>query len=320
MSHFPFMLQESLGIAAPEPPSQRVHDLTDETPATFSALLNWDCAENCTAKPTAEDDVMTLMGPAISGADGLGESPATALMRIVRTVRSLGLNCQVIPNEEEFAEYLVNGAPTTEAEAAFLEEYWPEFMPLHAADATGTQASFTVRGDVPWITVRCETDRVLELILRMLAPHFALALLPHRELIFREPLPGYQLTAVTGGNPENIGTLFALRKGPKLIGKALCAYHNSEMDSDGPTLEFIEIAAEWQRHGLGTRMVEAMEEFFCDVFVSAMRRDEVRWSVCYVTTSQASRWFQKRGFRDEDGMGEELSKALGAGSTRTKTP
>jgi hypothetical protein len=36
----------------------------------------------------------------------------------------------------------------------------------------------------------------------------------------------------------------------------------------------------------------------------------LRFSACYVTTSYTSKWLQRRGFRDDDGMGEELSKNL----------
>ena len=36
----------------------------------------------------------------------------------------------------------------------------------------------------------------------------------------------------------------------------------------------------------------------------------MRFSACYVNTSYTSKWLQRRGFRDDDGMGEELSKNL----------
>lgn len=84
------------------------------------------------------------------------------------------------------------------------------------------------------------------------------------------------------------------------------------MCSVGPTLELIEIAKEWRRHGLGAMLMEELENNFRDVFEKVIEaKGSILFAICYVTNRYASQWFQnKLYFSDLDGMGEELGMRL----------
>jgi hypothetical protein len=92
-----------------------------------------------------------------------------------------------------------------------------------------------------------------------------------------------------------------------LVGKCLCSYKLDSSDECGPTIEMIEIADEWHRHGLGSMLLKAMYTYFNNTFViAAISLDDIKDTYFFVhdTESYASRWLQKRhGFRD-DGEGD----------------
>ena len=109
-----------------------------------------------------------------------------------------------------------------------------------------------------------------------------------------------------------INTHFSLYFGDNdemIVTKALCSYQNGGMNSVGPTLEIIEAAKEWQRHGLGDALMRAIKCFYCTKFESHHSR--ILFSVCQVTNMYAGKWFMRiHHFRDLDGMGDELGKYL----------
>jgi len=93
-----------------------------------------------------------------------------------------------------------------------------------------------------------------------------------------------------------------------VVAKALCAYGNVEMNQGRPTLEALEVAREWRRQGIGAALLRCMEDFFAKGVFS--QRYGLRMDASRVPDPPAARWLKTRGFRDDDGMCEEMSKRL----------
>eukprot|EP01043_Picozoa_sp_COSAG02_P012405 COSAG02_NODE_478_length_21511_cov_120.811087_1_plen_292_part_00 len=101
--------------------------------------------------------------------------------------------------------------------------------------------------------------------------------------------------------------------GGRLVAKGLWTYHNSEMNSTGPTIEWIEVAQEWRSHGIGRLFYLKMEEFMCRAFRGLHGNDgltNLDLHACHVTSEGAARFFLAVKFKDADGMLEELTKQL----------
>lgn len=97
----------------------------------------------------------------------------------------------------------------------------------------------------------------------------------------------------------------------KLVGRALCSYVNEEMATAGPTLEGIEIACDFRGLGLGTVMMDKLEDFYSQTFLRMNSPGEQGvFRVNHAMGSRAVHWFLGRGFRDPYGFGEELQKVL----------
>ena len=239
------------------------------------------------------------------------------------------------------------------------------FLPLVATDSSGTKLVEVVgveggRLNHIWIrfmlypAVSADEEERLKKTLRM--ARVAVVTLPHQpQVVPMRALPDCRLSVVHGyGAPArpddprpwntktDLASLFSLERGNgKVIGKALLAYKNSEMDTSGPTLEIIEVATEWRQRGYGSALLTAVEDYYKALFSPLDTQDSwrptgkpsrdmppgemslyyvdlrrlvgvrgLRLSACYVNSAYASRWLQRRGFEDDDGMGEELSKLL----------
>jgi hypothetical protein len=78
----------------------------------------------------------------------------------------------------------------------------------------------------------------------------------------------FTVRAVTGGGPDGLGTMFSVYKDVSLVAKALCGYHNGEVCTAGPTLEFIETASQWQCQSreIGSALLESLSAFDSDRF------------------------------------------------------
>ena len=50
------------------------------------------------------------------------------------------------------------------------------------------------------------------------------------------------------------------------MGRALCSYHNNEMDAAGPVLEHFEVAKEWRGRGIGDCLFRAVKAHYAVVF------------------------------------------------------
>lgn len=338
MSHYPFVLQEMMGLqTAPRPP--RTAELTDDLAAEFD--LNWGYTENGTSNPVPAEGVATLMGPANSEQAGLDATwpncAPRAILCAVKILRKSGFTIQVLRDdhqeaeEEEEEDESETAAKRQKMDPQELQESKdPEYrylvgddydyQPFAVHDSKGnTIAELTTNGmDTPWLVVRSTTPAIFETIQAALKFDFSLSKLQHESNEIPFDQAGYKVVVVTGSgeSPASVSSKFTLTKGEKEVAKALLSYHNGEMSSVGPTLELLEVAKQWQQHGLGSSLMRAINKFLIDVFAQAMVRNvgstaRIRFCVCYVTNANASSWFQrKHGFQDLDGMGEELGKHL----------
>lgn len=214
---------------------------------------------------------------------------------------------------------------------------------LMVLDATG-QPIVEVKGmyeddtvRTPWVRIKLHAGASQDLETRLVSTlHSAgigVACLPHAEnevLKVSSADMGFSFKVVHGEGADQkprdecfehadlqahgFGSLFTLSHNSKVVGKVLCAYQNGEVSTAGPTLEIIEIAQEWRGHGIGRDLLYFVEHYLKELWQEhweAFNEDgEIRLSACNVNSREASSWFKKRGFRDDDGMGEELSKQL----------
>jgi GNAT superfamily N-acetyltransferase len=345
----PFVLQAMLDVPPKKQP-ERTETLTDDLPAVFGDL-NWDHCENGSACPVPSEGVSTLMGPATSARAGFGSKydddlVATAILCAAHCLRAAGYAMQIVPDdyEAEAPEEANDKHESTkkrqkkDVEFDYLTgtEYYDEPIAVYKKSAdkntnTGNEKPVahvsTASTDKPWLVVDCTTPEITASVQSLLAQDFALLELKHETSILAHSFDDiadddcineYSITTTTGtkqGDDEDggsVSTIFVLKRKDKVVAKALCTYSNGEMDSVGPTLELLEVAQEWRRHGLGLALMEAVEGFhrnLCEPIVE--RGHRVLFAVCYVTNAYVSTWFQEQcDFEDLDGMGEELGKYL----------
>jgi GNAT superfamily N-acetyltransferase len=216
-----------------------------------------------------------------------------------------------------------------------ISDHWTdgpfEFFNADGAKRGEVEASF----DSPaWLFIRCQADiccsalpssrnsSLAETLQESLKDAAVLAPVKHQKFEVVS-IPGrlsdcYELQVETGvgdnSGTTGLGSLFRLYqknrdgKQRKLVGKALCSYCNAEMATAGPTLELIEIASEFQGHGLGSALMDAVEDFYSQMFRSLnFAGVQVLFSVGHVNAGFAFRWFIDRGFSS---VGEDLQKIL----------
>jgi GNAT superfamily N-acetyltransferase len=350
MSHYPWILQERFGIARPPDDFPRTETLDANTPATFVGPLNWNHCENGSANPTARPPGTTiLMGAPITAAAGTDES--TVLPYAARQLREAGWVVDIVPedyhdeeeeeevkreeedetNEERSAKRpkiadeekkeQLDADSIAKAETRYIKSgsYWHKPIAIKdqkSGNVVGRMSTLGIhRG---WLCIVSTSDVLTESARNQLqGKSFALGELKCTEfsLTLDDDWPGYTLTGVTGVEDHSASpsTLFTLKFGTdKIVGKALCTYQNGGMGSVGPTLELIEIAKEWRRHGLGKMLMDELQYHFQDVYQKVIEaKGDILFSICDVTTRYASQWFQnKLFFSDLDGMGEELGMRL----------
>jgi len=344
MSHLPWQMRALLGVHLPsdvpmagrrKPGTPAPHD---GTAATFE--FNYDAAENCTGNPQSEPGARTLVGPAAvltpqfllaqseaedrDGFDDLLKGKVVCRL-IVAALHSWSISSAAgLPEREDGDGDWHDIKSFIQHKDFMLHDGHPEeFLPLVATKGNGRVElrSVTTQEGPPWVRLwlspTTSAAQEQEIQRALWQAGVGVARLPHdveSVPVSVAGMPGMSITAQSGGNA--LGTLFSLARGnSKIVGKALVAYANGEMGTAGPTLEILEVAKEWRGCGLGSALLKAVESFYVERFAAAMASSSpshhpVRLSACYVTSHYACRWFQARGFRDDDGMGEELSKAL----------
>ena len=287
----------------------------------------------------------TRAGKGASWSDASG----SILCFVAERLRGSGLSVAIIPDTDDGPEEDEEGvdggrakrqkteesASLRERELAFIRGDDWHYGAVEVFGSSGQEralvASFTAMSlDTPWLCISCMDVSTSRLVHDLLKEDYELAEFPHvrQELDLDEEVtaaidaPGdFRLEALTGSSTEDsskasVTTLFSLylkadssRSKDKVVSKALCSYQNGEMNSVGPTLELIETAKQWRRHGLGGALMRGINSFYCERFGAFEGR--VLFSVCHVTNFRAGRWFmRKHSFRDLDGMGEELGKYL----------
>ena len=324
MSHLPWMAQEALGITRDSGSSSagRVANPTASTPATFGENLNWDHAENGPTDPTPEEGVCTFMGPSTSHLSGKGREWRVREAHLIKAaldiMRKHGYRCQLPPedwvDEDGDDDDEEGGESKKSKEMAYLENNYYEDITVLGKQTD--EVAFMLTNSCGWLSIRCAGKEAEDFVEEHLADseHYLLGKVTHDETSSTDGLPeGISIIRRTGGeSPSSVGTLFKLKKGNKVIAKALCSYSNAEMDNPGPTIELFEVAKEWRRHGYGKLLLhQGLSSFFEDTFDNIVCSDEVvKYNVCYCTNGHACEWFLRQGFQDWDGMGEELGRYL----------
>jgi GNAT superfamily N-acetyltransferase len=238
------------------------------------------------------------------------DEQALALRVAIQIVRKEGYTCQLPPDDYDGNFDDEDEEAAEDPELAYLQDE-------HYADIEvmkGNESVFIMTSESDWIYIRCATEAAAAMIEEKFVPHFALGRVRHEEKVI--PIHDDLAVSMRTGNAEgnskhcSVGTVFELKKGEKVICKALCSYSNAEMDASGPTIELLETAKEWQGHGYAKELLTFMEQYFEEVFEGVAEEKSVKFNVCYCTNGHACEWFLGQGFRDWDGMGEELGKFL----------
>jgi len=293
---------------------------------------------------------VTLMGPYV----GIGHnktSIADTISQTVKCIRLAGWAVKVIPDciqittnnhsaREEDHDYETRSVQL-DREYIYLSLKkldYDEFKILEIKNETGTDvvAYIDTLGDdeeEQWIRVKCISRQVAEFVEKQLRDDFVLVKLEHVERILHFTMQGYTLTSKTTmtagstGKNEELKTFFQLkqRNTNKLVANAHCSYQN--IGSAGPTLELIEVVNGWRGRGLGESLLNTIEEFYREVFVNILDSTkyynyhyDVRLYACNIKSQEAFEWFQQRGFRDDTGTGDNLSKSLSEEKAAEEAP
>jgi hypothetical protein len=136
------------------------------------------------------------------------------------------------------------------------EEYDDYGPPFTFQDSKGEViATGQIHGGLPgwgrhWLLVRRDCGEIADLLIAELSKTST-----HR-------------SAFAALGPDDLGTMFSVYKDVSLVAKALCGYHNGEVCTAGPTLEFIETASQWQCQSreIGSALLESLSAFDSDRF------------------------------------------------------
>ena len=308
-----------------------------------------DCRHPQFCKAHPEWVVKALAHPSKTLADEC-RSMAPEYRVVAAAMRQCGLNVSfrlsqgrkpgaggVSAEEEERLLFFEAGDPNLEATLMVLDAFGQpivEVKDMHEDIAVGT----------PWVRIKLHAgasqDLETSLVSTLRSAGIGVACLPHAEIELlkvssadmhfsfkvvhgegADQKPWDELWAGTGWNQRDhqaheFGSLFTFSHEGKVVGKMLCAYHNGEVCTAGPTLEIIEMAQEWRGHGIGCDLLFFVEHYLKELWEEHWEafmdigEGEIRLSACDVRSREALSWFKKRGFRDDDGFGEELSKQL----------
>jgi hypothetical protein len=168
-------------------------------------------------------------------------------------------------------------------------------------------------GENPWVAVTCHNGIEQASLKLALAGRFWLAVVKHEETVLPTEHPGYEITVISGGD-EKLGTLFQMKNLGVVVGKALCAYENLEIEGAAPTLERFEIASEWQgqHQTLDNLLLKAIEDYYRATFYPIMKESPYEvflYAPCRDLSPEELELFQTNGFCKEEN-GEAFCKSL----------
>ena len=314
---------------------------TKTTPATFGNEVNWDCVENGPNNPTPQLGAVTYVGFGTTHRSGRGRSYKEDSLCRVKTVLDIlrskgGYRCELPP-----PGWVTNRNPNDQdpdPEVQFLKENYDTILVKDIADDVAAFHISTMAGD--WIAIRCSTPEGASFVETELDEDYALIPLVHEEVT--EKISGtnkkgrnnlnLSVTRRTGNESDtkettisasNISTMFELKQGTKVIAKSLCTYEDNEVATPGPTVEILETAIEWRRHGYGSILMDYIESYFKNLFdelqidaiidedhpdykVWGKDQGNVKFNVCNCCNLKAHQFFRSHGFRG----GEEMRKSL----------
>jgi GNAT superfamily N-acetyltransferase len=283
--------------------------------ATFGAL-DWE-VQNGVADPFAEPGVCTLMGPAVRAdpydCKHVDIEAYRVLQSVIDLFRRAGYTFSV---PADFDESTVHSPFPGEREKAFLFD-----QPNNVHEVTkDNDVTLQTRCAAGWLYVRCEHEHLVSSIQEALLPEFRLARIHHTESLIVDE-PSFVISIITGSNSNTSvaahqtapipTTMFYMKKGATVIAKAACIYYNYRMNVAGPTLERMETASQWQNRGYATRLLEAMEDYYTDLFRDVTAHQSVRFNISYITGDAARSWFEDRGYEgdsDSDDLWKELQR------------
>lgn len=290
MSNPPWILQAVFGATSGSTSrvnSSVVPNPSSTTPATFGAL-KWDDAADLNPRP----GVYTLMGPGFRQAeDGYNieyiEDGRQLVKAAIDIMRAHGYQCNLQDNYYEAHDVF---------------------------ESKSKSAAFVVTATCQWIYIRCMTEESKEFAMKYIVESDEFsnpALIVHEEVTdtFDEE-SNLTITRRSGNknkDPSSITTLFEMKCGTKVIAKSLCTYKNSNLSSAGPTIERLEVAEEWRRHGYGSKLVKAMETFYGEKFIGIY---QAMFYVTEIDEKHEILFFASQGFSDQSGIWEELGKVL----------
>ncbi|CAJ1936688.1 unnamed protein product [Cylindrotheca closterium] len=278
--------------------------------------LNWSYTTNCRSDPSPEPNVSTFMGRSMTGPFEDEVVPGFRPDRAPMYKSALGWKSDSIlgPNSEPKED-------PEEEEIRYLDE---THNTIEVLDKTSDTVVFEMNDIWGWIYIRCNTKEAQKFVKEHVESSFdyEFGLVHHEEK--RRQVDSSRGTSLirrtgagtgTGPNdgPYAVATLFELQNGSgETIAKALCAYCNLNLENPGPTIELFEVAGGFRRKGYGKLLLKHITDYFEETFCDDMCKFDgnVRFNVCYCTSSHAANWFMRQGFRQWDEFGEEFGKYL----------
>lgn len=291
---------------------------TDSTPATFANYWSEPFVENGTSAPVAEPAVVTVFAEY-----GWVGNKHKALECVRKAVRECGLICTAksLLSDHVPVAFDKKGKSKSRSERVSFVVHEGRVAELRVC----TPLTGGLNDEQSRISL---TDELVGRLDRQLTEDDMFhtpVFVRHEEIEIEtkscEFLPGgagrLVLRACTGGGEHagELSTMYSLswRSNGHVIAKAICKYHNNYMRTVGPTLEYIEVAKEYQKKGVGSRLLEAIEEHMRDVFRGEYDDTyaHLSMSACEVTNDYASKWLQARGYKNVSFCGDdELIKEI----------
>lgn len=137
---------------------------------------------------------------------------------------------------------------------------------------SGNNEILAEKGYGDYIIARSNNPSYTDSVRMFLGQHYVLetpfiAELPHKKRKFelkKHAIMGLSLTGITTKTESILDlfpyTYYELKKGRKIIGKAILSYYNHEMDDCAPVIKLFEIIEEYSGYGIGTKLLQIIEE------------------------------------------------------------
>jgi len=284
---------------------------------------------------TRQNFCVTLMGPFINTRHK--PTIAITILQASKLLRFANWTIKIIPDDiQSYYDAQVDQRRTNIASVTKMAKIDQEFSYLsmnldyesmEVKNPAGMSVAYinTLSNDEDeqWINVKCISPQTAQFIENQLRNDFLLAKIDHVERNLPFVRAGFELTSITDIECEELGTYFLLkqRNTNEIVAKAHCSYQNTDAESPGPILDLIETGQEWRGKGFGISLLNAIEDFYRKIFANILNTEEdVRLYICNIKSHKTFEFLQERGFRDDDGLGEMLSKSLNEETAAEEAP